>query len=1202
MRRVRSMLRRTVIEAEISLMTIVGVGVLLLLVLTDFLLRLPAPVRWIVLVLGVFWILIECRRRLWPALRFQPSLVDVALRIERVLPTLSGRLASAIDFARTDPTDHGPMIRRSILDTERRVEMVRFERVVDARSSHRLLAVAVVVLIFVATLASIRPADASIAAQRIFMPWSEARWPARTQIVSATDASRIHPKGEPLTLAADLTKGDPDSDRVSVRLRSIVDGEPGEWRNLVMTRQKGERFERVVEADADAIQYSFSTSDDATDVFETTIIEAPSILRSDLVVEPPAYADRLGRRTAELGPGTDRRARLARPVLEGSTGTLDVQLARALPIERAEDGSPTTDFLSRTFPNTPIDRIDLIVDEDRPLDWRIELSLIDTSEIEVVLRDEHDLTNLDPIRFRIDTIPDRRPSTTIVDPSSDRTVTAQAVVPIRAEARDDVGISKFLIEGSLKTGGTVSRVEVFAEWGPGSDRDDEGRTDASLEEMLDIASFEPRIGDDVVMVSVVGDDWIGPEGPRDSIRSEPRRFRVISETDLLEQLQGGLGTLRRSAIRMESEQAELLDRVRRDGANSESARNQGRLGDRIEGAQETLDSIERRRNENRIEDDLLSEVMEAASEIVDAAVRANDQAVASLDQASQARKRSADPGLDPSERSEAAREAAALEQEAADAQQDVQDELIDLASTLDRGEDAWAVSRQIERLAEELSALRERTDSLSERTMGRDRDELGEEERRELDEIVREQSELADRAEELIEDLEDRAEAMSSASPSESEGLRNAAEQARRQRLEEEMREAEQEARENRLQEAGRSQAEAAEALEQMQETIEESRKARVDELKRRMDSLVDSLQSLIEAAEDEMILLSRTDPESAPAVAARGAAMVSLQRNTMAVAGEATIADERIGRVVGRASDAQASAIRSLRVEPVDVPAALESEDRAIIALQEALELAREEAERLAEQQADAERERLIAAYRELLEIQTGVRVETEKLGDEIGAEPNRRQLVKTRRLSRAEAEVGEGVQRISEEFDAVADSLVFSMTHRNLDAWIDEVVGRLQEGRADRSVVNRQTMIMESLAGLIESLDREAPPEDDPFGQQAAGGQGNQGQGGQQGGPQPLIPPIAELKMLRALQGQILDATRRIDGQEDGSMIDDLARMQSDLHAVASALLTTMSSDSVSSDPSNRGDDEEADARDVTGTEEDRPTKTPEGPEEDS
>ena len=294
---------------------------------------------------------------------------------------------------------------------------------------------------------------------------------------------------------------------------------------------------------------------------------------------------------------------------------------------------------------------------------------------------------------------------------------------------------------------------------------------------------------------------------------------------------------------------------------------------------------------------------------------------------------------------------------------------------------------------------------------------------------------------------------------------------------------------------------------------------------------------------------------------------MIGLQRNTMALAGEATVADERIGRIVSRAADNQSAAIRDLRAQPPDLEEARASEDRGVAALREALELAEEAAEQLAEQQAEEERERLLAAYREVLDIQTGVRVETGDLVEVVDGKPNRRQLIKSRRLAKGETEVGEAVEAIADEFTEVSDSLVFSMTHRNLDAWIVEAADRLRDGDVDEGVLERQSMVMGALAGLIDALAQEGPPQDDPFGQQDAGGgaQNGGGQNGGQGGPQALIPPIAELKMLRSMQMQILEATRRIDlaGMDQAdreSRLADIARIQSDLHGVANALVNSL------------------------------------------
>ena len=1165
LRRVRGAMRRTVLEVRVSKLLAVVVPTFMIIASIDFILRLPEAVRWIILVSALVGLVMEWRRRILPAIRFAPTLVDVALRVESRFPSLSGRLASGVDFSRMSASERSPLVTRSLVELDRRASNQDFRGVVEAGSAHKMAAVAIVFVVMATTLALLRPMDASIAARRILAPWSDASWPARTELASATPDDLVHPRGEPLTLAVDLTKGDPETDRVTVRLRTIRGEETAEWRNLVLTRQQGSRFERVVDTDADGIEYEFLTTDFATDRSLVRILPAPSVLESKVVISPPAYAERLGAIKAELGPGTDRRSRLPRAVLEGSTAGLELELSRPVPIPRDPNGSIDPDFVTETV-LLDSGTATLEIDPLEPTRWRIGWSLGEAGELEIRLRDENDLRNLDPIRYRIDTVADRRPSTTIVDPGADRTVTVRATVSLQADARDDVGLAEFAIIASLERDETSSRVERIVELDVTKSEDGDPVADASIGRDFDVASFDPVVGDIIEVVAIARDEWIGSDGPRDAVRSEVRKLRVVSEIDLMEQLQGALGSVRRSAIRMEGDQAALTDRVRETGGDRGVTREQDRIGDRIESVRDAIDSVRDRRDENRIEDELLADVIEQASEILDAADAAADRALADLDRASQERATAADPSTDEAAREAAEQAAEQAEQQATEAQQEVRDELTDLAATLDRGEDAWVVSRRIERLAEDLEEIRERTSDLSERTMGRDRDELSADERRELDDVARDQGDLSDRAEDLLEELEDRADAMEMADPTEAEGLRQAAEQARQEGLEEQMREAEERARENQLQQASQAQQQAAEALERMQETIEESRKAVVEELRRRMESLVESLKALLQSSENEVIALSRFMAGEPVELADLAGSMIALQRNTTAVAGEAMVADERIGRVVSRAADNQSAAIRDLRSQPADPDEARASEERGVSALREALELAEQAAEQLAEEQAEEERQRLLAAYREVLDLQTGVRVETGQLAQGVDGAPTRRQLIKARRLARGENEVGVAVTAISEEFTEVSDSLVFSMTHRNLDAWIADASDRLQDGKVDGGVVDRQVMVMEALVGLIDALEQEGPPEDDPFGQQqAGGGEGGGGQNGPQGGPQPLIPPIAELKMLRSLQVQILDATRRID-QDPGDTEDrderlaDIARIQSDLHGVANALVESL------------------------------------------
>ncbi len=1183
LRRVRGVLRRTVVEAGVSSVVATVVPVVMIAALVDFALRLPSAVRAVMLLAGLAWLAVALRRRVWSAVRFRPTLVDVALRIEAATPPLAGRLASGIDFVESGVADRSPLAARAVREVATRLGAVQFDSIARTGPAHLLLAAAIFVVALGGAVTAWRPDDASIAAQRLFLPFGAARWPARTEVVSDLEPDLVHPRGEPLALAATLLKGDPERTRVSARMRRVRDGVADSWRTLVLAPQSGGRFERIVETDADEIEYVFETDDWETSTARVRLVPAPAIADSRIVVTPPPHASRVAPLEAELGPGTDRRARVGRAVLEGSIATLELELERPLPVGRLEDGRVDPAFTAAVLsaPRGSASTPTLSVDSDSPTRWSISWTLDKGGDLGVDLQDEHGLRNLDPIRFRVDTVPDRAPSVTIVDPAVDRAVTAQAVVPVEAEAQDDVGLATVRIDAAVRRGGVVSSTTTIDE-----ERSDGEETVITRRAAIDLSGLGVEVGDDVELLAIASDQR--PDA--DPVRSAPRRLRIVAEAALIEQLQGGLAAVRRDALRMDDDQARIEAGVRDAGADRARVREQDRLGDRVEGARETIDAIRERQQENRIDDDILDEVLDQAESLLDAAARASDRAVASLDQAAAARERqaAAERDGDESAAAEADAEATASEQEAAEAQRDVRDELADLAATLDRGEDAWVVSRRIEQLAEDLEALQSRTGELAEQTMGREREDLTADERRELDDITREQSELADRAEELVDELDRRADAMERADPIESEGLREAAREARRQGLEEQMREAEQDARENRLQQAGQAQQQAAEALERMQETIEEARKARVDELKRRMDSLVESLQALVAASEDEVIALAQVaGPEDADGVAARSEAMIRLQRNTLAVAAEATVADERIGRIVTRGSEHQAASIGDLRQAPPDLEGARDAEERGLASLREALELAEKAAEQLAQQQADAQREQLLAAYRLILESQTGIRVETERIAPAEGERLDRRGLVASRRLATDEESVGESLTTVQTDFTAVEDSLVFSMTHRNLDRWVADVANRLRDGRPDAGTLARQTMIIEAVGGLIEALDREQQAPDDPFGQQEQGGGGGGEQGGEQGDqPQPLIPPIAELKMLRTIQIQILEATRRLDqsgleGADREAELAELSRMQSDLHGVGSALLNTLEPQPLEPAAGNQGPQEKEPSR---------------------
>ena len=112
--------------------------------------------------------------------------------------------------------------------------------------------------------------------------------------------------------------------------------------------------------------------------------------------------------------------------------------------------------------------------------------------------------------------------------------------------------------------------------------------------------------------------------------------------------------------------------------------------------------------------------------------------------------------------------------------------------------------------------------------------------------------------------------------------------------------------------------------------------------------------------------------------------------------------------------------------------------------------------------------------------------------------------------------------------------------------------------------AVTDRQQRIADSIGRLIEALES-LISEPDEF---AGGSQGGSGSGSGQGRP-PLIPPIAELMLLRGMQEQVYNQTQDLDGRGDleaderRERLEELGEDQQDLlelgREMAEALGTT-------------------------------------------
>lgn len=1193
--------RRLLVTERLLLVAAALAGAALALTLLDFALRFPTWLRGAHWIAGAGALVVAWVRFVWPALRLKPAATTVALRIERRRPELKGLLASGVEFAeQRHPESEG-----AEADLERRLAALVARRageswkpgaakgLLRADRVWRAVGAAAIAAAVIAGAGAMAPSLAWTGAKRTFAPWLDAAWPKRTVVVDVTGID-VHPLGVSAPLRAALlrsNRADSATD-VSVVYRVIEDGEPGGAERALLTWQsrevdasaeavqarreagvagldeRGALFERLVEVSGEALEYRFETWDDRTPWRRIELTPPPAVTGATAEVTPPPYAAALPAQdvstgfveqtTLSMGDGTDERA-VAPPFLAASELSLDLRLNKPVP---AEPDNPI--WLSQTFgEDAAAQDVALTVDPDDARHWRLSWTLRESTRLRITLEDQHGIISTDEAVYRFEAVRDGPPTATIAEPASDRSVLATAVVDILGEGRDDVGLEALTLERRIAApaggpgrepsgpGGAVEATEAAVEF---AHLDAEGRTTARLEASVDLGPLGLTPGDELWLQAVATDIYAVAGETHAPVRSMPRRLRIITEEQFVEDIRGELGAVREGAIRLHEEQEAVRERLRQRPDGESLRRAQSEITEGIARQTERVEEIQRRVEQNGLNDPQLSELLEDVGRL---ARRAGDWSARASERLAEATAPEAD--AEPDEDGEAPGEEIdeAEAQDVEDAQRSVQDELTQLAEALDTGEDAWVMRRRLEDLLQRQQALREATGQAGAQTAGKPVEELTEQERSALEEIVEQQMELAQEAQDATEELSERAEQLEEHDPTAAAGMSQAARRARESQVAEQMEQAGQQAGQNQMSAAGQSQEQAIEDLEQMLEDMEEAEQAREEELRRMLTSLIESIEALIDQQQGALAAFGEAAAQERDGrFDGLDRGMIRLNRNTLGVLDQANGAGRELAPVanlIGRASEAQTQAIDGLRAEAVDAEAVRRQEERSLDLLRQAKEEAERIEQELQQQMQRRQRAELRQAYREQLEKQVALREATDELAQQ--GDLDRRDRATSRRLGREQMEINEALRNLVEETEELTDARIFDFAHQRLDDTTSGAGDALRQGDPGSALPDQETSIS-ILQGLVEAL-RETRGQEDEFSQGGGGG----GAGAGSGQPPELIPPLAELRLLRQIQ---IDVARRTRAAQEGDAaqgrIERLGAEQRELGELGQDLIQRM------------------------------------------
>jgi len=501
----------------------------------------------------------------------------------------------------------------------------------------------------------------------------------------------------------------------------------------------------------------------------------------------------------------------------------------------------------------------------------------------------------------------------------------------------------------------------------------------------------------------------------------------------------------------------------------------------------------------------VSRMIEQAQKLTGEAGEASERAGQALDNAAQQEK-AGDEKEQEDSRAEARK-----------AQEEVGRKLAELAGVLDEGRDTSAARAALGQLMAAQEGLAKQTKDTMPRTVGKKPDELSPEEKQAIKDIAERQAALAKQAEELLRQMQASAAAMSKpdASPSQqaaSQSLQEAAQIAQKQGLTSSMQKSSSKAQENQLSQAGQSQQSSMETMKQMMEEMDKQDQRRQEVLRRKLMQLEEAIAKLIE---QQKAINERT--AKGPDIAGQSDPQGTTRRNTLAVEQEARAGDDTTA-AANHLSDAgarQGEAVNA--IEKVNRTDATGAQALALTSLDAALKEVQKKREDLDQKEREKNRKRLREMYEQFAARELALREETAKMA--ALAEPTRQERARIIGLGHKQADLQAEIGALRNE---VSGTTLFRHLHGRIDTKAQSVASQLRAATANDETLEDQDAIVSALRTMAAAL--KDPKRDDPFAGNPGGGGGGGG-----GGKQPLIPPAAELRLLRGLQQDLYDRTRK-------------------------------------------------------------------------
>jgi hypothetical protein len=739
-------------------------------------------------------------------------------------------------------------------------------------------------------------------------------------------------------------------------------------------------------------------------------------------------------------------------------------------------------------------------------------------------------------------VPDELPSVVITEPRHTVERSPAANVQISVQATDDLGLDglKRVAEKFDAKPGDRPLFEQPLTWSDRTVDPASGNTTGRADFPWNLSSLNLQPGTRLIFYAMVQDNYDVAGKRHPWMKSSSLNLQIRSEAEIADVARKHLNEVKEriKAIKTQQEQTQaktdiLQKAAAASGTTTQQQKNQ--LGDLAQQENEQAasasaiqQSVEEIRNDlqqnNLSQSDLGKLAANVSNGMQDVAKNNMPTAASELNKAHEAAAASEKPADQASQAKQTAEATASASAQQSEAITKM-DRMID---QLGAAGDFEAIRSELAKIQAKQDALNDQTRALATQTIGQKPEDLPQNLRDRLNDAADQQKALAAQTNDLLAKMDKSAGQLQQSDPAASASLQNAAQAGRDEQVNPSQSAAGLSMANNQMRDAGSNQAQAQQGLQKMTDELNKNDERQLEQLARDLQELIDQVTQL----RDGEVTLHKDSvtagaQSAAAAMSKLGDRQGQLQMNTIVVQkkAETTKGAQAAATDIHEASDHMSESAAALY--GVHQPAALDPETRAVASLNAALQKLQQQKSKVDEQVKDKDLAYFILKYEGIQADQKQVKNGTDAIEarrqTSIDKQVDRLGLGQLIQLSNAQKALTDRINALSAE-DKLKDFPVVLWMNAQIVESMNFSADHLRKAQTGALLASAQQNSLDRMQDIIDALKEEKQKNSDFKNDQDGGGGGS-------GKKPPLVPPLAQLKLLRAMQVVINGQTTSVD-----------------------------------------------------------------------